>query len=274
MPLVSIIMGIRSRNSDVSMLKRAILSILKQSFGDFEFLICCDEESCREVYSLIQYFCTSDKRIHLILDGTALSLSQKLNVCLRQAKGSYIARMDGDDWADPSRLEKQISFLNANRDYFFVGSNVNIYRDGEIYATRELPEKPNREDFLFIQPYIHPTIMFRRECFDITGQYSEDRHCDRCEDFDFLMRMEEKGLRGYNLQEYLLVYTIPSVSAPREKLSWRMNYVITRWKRFKALGMLPRALPYVLKPLVVFLLPRRILDRLKKGTVYTSDRIK
>ena len=43
----------------------------------------------------------------------------------------------------------------------------------------------------------------------------------------------------------------------------RWNEVVTRFQRFRALGRLPKALPYVVKPIVVGLLPEKILEKVK-----------
>lgn len=271
-PEISVIMGVYSRNLDTTMLQRSVESVLVQTYRDFEFLICCDSDSCFEVYSLIENYCRLDSRVHLFRDEKAKTLSMKLNNCLRHVQGRYIARMDDDDWSHPLRFEKQLAFLNEQYEYSYVGSNVLIYRDGRIYGKRELPETPKKEDFLRVQPYIHPVLMFRRECFDMVGKYCEHKRCNRCEDFDLLLRFEETGLRGYNLKEELLTYTIPSASVGRDKFEFRLNYTVTRWKRFRALGMLPAAIPYIIKPLVVWLLPAWLLDRLKKDRIYTTLR--
>ncbi len=261
-------MGVYSQNADTSMLQRSVRSVLTQSYREFEFLICCDGSSSPEVYSLLEQICQEDERVRLIREEKAFSLAMKLNICLLHAKGRYIARMDDDDWCHPNRFEKQRAFLDKHHEYGFVGCNVQIFRNGEVYGRRKLPEVPQKTDFLFVQPYIHPALMFRKECFELAGFYCEDLRCIRCEDFDLLLRFVEKGLSGYNLPETLLTYTIPGISAKREKYRWRVNYALTRFKRFKALGMLPGAFPYVVKPLIVGLLPVRLLDWLKKGKIY------
>ncbi len=45
-----------------------------------------------------------------------------MNHCLKVAKGSYCARMDGDDLCDSRRFEKQVEFLDNNKEYAFVST--------------------------------------------------------------------------------------------------------------------------------------------------------
>ena len=114
------------------------------------------------------------------------------------------------------------------------------------------------------QPYIHPTLMFRKEALDAVGGYSENKRQVLCEDYDLLLRLYVKGYRGMNLQEDLLEYTLPSTAKGNRKMCHRWNEAVTRWSRFRELGVLPRALPYVLKPLAVGLVPEFLLKGVKR----------
>ena len=106
-PLISVLMGVYFHKQSVDLLQRSIVSILKQSYSDFEFLI-CDDGSTKEAIQLIDKFARNDQRIRLIRPGAKYNLAEKLNVCLAQSKGRLIARMDDDDYSNPYRIEKQI----------------------------------------------------------------------------------------------------------------------------------------------------------------------
>jgi len=263
LPEISVIMGVYNQRSDTTMLQRAVQSILGQSYGDFEFLI-CDDGSCEAVTSALDEFASGDPRIRLLRGGGKYTLPQKLNYCLRFAKGRYIARMDDDDYSFPERFELQMKLLSENPEISFIGSNVNLIRNGKLIGERILPAFPKKEDFLFVQPYIHPTLIFRREALDIVGGYSEKRWQLLCEDFDLLLRMYEKGLIGCNVQKTLFDYTLPPIGRSKRKFQHRLNEAVTRWERFQSLNMLPAALPYVVKPLIVGLIPEKILERMKE----------
>ena len=84
-----------------------------------------------------------------------------------------------------------------------------------------------------------------------------------CEDYDLLLRLYEKGFRGANLQECLFDYTLPETAKGSRRMRHRWNEVVTRFQRFRALGRLPKALPYVVKPIVVGLLPEKFLEKVK-----------
>ena len=262
--MVSVIMGTRYIKEDITLLKRAVSSILNQSFADFEFLI-CDDGSSDNAKKYLESL--KDQRIRLIRRENCIELSMKLNLCLKESLGKYIARMDDDDWSHPDRLEKELNYLLDNDEIDFVGCNVSLVQNGNVIGKRNLPVKPSVEDFYITQPYVHPTLMFRSEALKKIKGYSEHKNCVLCEDYDLLLRMYKAGFSGLNLQEILLDYTIPTTPKGNRKMSHRFNEVITRYNRFRELGVLPGALPYVVKPILVGLLPDAILDKIKRKLV-------
>ena len=242
---------------------RSIESILNQTFDNFELLICDDGSSC-QACAYLDDIASRDSRVRLIREGSLFTLPQKLNACLKNAKGHKIARMDDDDASHPDRFKKQVDYLNEHPEVAFVGSLVHLYQNGSIVGTRSFPEFPSVRDFFFTQPFIHPALMFQRECLFAVGGYSEKKHCILCEDYDLLLRLYSAGYSGANLQEILFDYTIPLTAHGNRKMKHRWNEVVTRYIRFRELGELPRAFPYVIKPIIVGLIPEKILRKLKK----------
>ena len=115
------------------------------------------------------------------------------------------------------------------------------------------------------QPYIHPALIFRREALEAVGGYTEGKSCVLCEDYDLLLRLYKKGFYGANLQEILLNYTLPATAKGSRNIVHRWSESVVRWKRFYELGVLPGAIPYVIKPIAVGLLPECILAEINGG---------
>lgn len=262
-PQISVLMGVRYVHPKLDALMRSVWSILGQTFWNLELLI-CDDGSATDARDWLEKLEGREKRVHLVRPGGCLCLPDKLNACMRIAGGNFFARMDDDDFSHPDRFTKQLAFLEEHLEFAFVGSNVNLCREGRAVGIRTLPMFPTVKDFYMTQPYIHPTLLFRRAALETVGGYSEDRHCKLCEDYDLLLRLYTKGFRGANLQETLLDYTVPATAKGNRTMGHRWNETVTRWRRFRELGVLPGALPYVVKPLVVGLLPEKVLGGLKK----------
>ncbi|MCI7126430.1 MAG: glycosyltransferase [Agathobaculum sp.] len=263
MPLISVLIGTLYRQRDISFLKRSIRSILGQTMADMEVLV-CDDGSTEDAKCWLDGLSAQDGRLVLVRQGDLLALPQKLNACIRQAKGQWLARMDDDDYAASDRFEKQIAFLDAHPEIAFVGSCAKACKSGAEAGVLVFPPLPEVKDFFFSQPFLHPSLMFRRQALLQVNGYSEDVHCILCEDYDLLLRLYAAGYRGANIQETLLTYTLPETAKGSRRMRHRWNEAVTRYRRFQELKVLPAALPYVVKPIAVGLLPGRLLHNLKE----------
>ena len=93
-------------------LELSIRSLLNQSCGDFELLL-CDNGSYDQSLAIAHSF--DDPRVICLSDGRRLWLAARLNECIDRARGPYLARMDADDIAYPDRLAQQMAFLDDHR---------------------------------------------------------------------------------------------------------------------------------------------------------------
>lgn len=256
-------MGIKYCRSELDTLRTSINSILAQTYTEFELII-CERGSSEQARSLLKDYQNADSRVVLIDGSDTCSFSEQLNRCLEHAKGEWIARMDDDDYSYPDRFACQLAYLREHDDISFVGCCVKLVQDGCDEGIQRFPEKPQVHDFLFSMPYIHPALMFRKQVLEAVSGYSTLPRCERCEDYDLLLRLYENGFSGANLQDVLFAYTLPHNGFSTRSMKDRINEFKTRLARFKALKLLPGALPYAVKPLVVGMIPARLLRYLKK----------
>lgn len=262
-PLISVAMGVHYQRDTVAYLQRSVVSIMAQTMEDFEFLICV-YNSTDAAYSFLEQAAEQDQRIRILYAPSPGTLAHNLNQCLRYARGKYVARMDDDDFSYPQRFQKQLDFMEKNPKIAFVGCAANLERDGEPAGIWQFPARPEAKDFLFVQPFLHPTLLFRREVLEKVGGYCEEPRCLGCEDYDLLLRIYEAGYWGENIQEPLFTYTLPPIGSKKRTMNLRWNEVKTRCVRFRALGLLPGAFPYVIKPVVVGLIPSQLLQWMKR----------
>lgn len=259
-PLVSVIMGVYNCDSG-NMLSNSIQSILNQTFQDLEFII-CDDASNDKTYEILQKF-SEDPRVIIIRNEKNLGLASSLNKCLAIAKGKYIARQDADDYSDKERIRLQINFMESNPSYDLIGSNLRYFNDKEIWGQYSLPQFPQNRDFLFTVPFIHATVIFKAESIKELGGYREGKVTRRCEDYDLFMRMYSAGMRGTNMQEYLYFVREDEAAQKRRRYRYRLDEARIRINGYRKLGLLPIGVLYALKPLVVGLIPVRVLQKLK-----------
>lgn len=260
MPEISVLMGIYNESREHTVL--AIDSILHQTLDDFEFII-CDDGSENGFFQWLQEYCKKDCRIHLLRSETNKGLAAALNCCLRHASGTYIARMDGDDISGKDRLERQAAFLKEHKEYDFVGCNAELFNGNCIWGERRMEEIPQKKSFLSTSPFIHPSVMIRREVLERAGGYCESSSVLRAEDYELFMRLYAAGCLGYNLQENLLRYRESMQAYSRRKYQYRVKECFVRWQGFWRLGILYGNLRYVVKPLAVGLIPDKIMQRIR-----------
>ena len=121
-PVITVLMS--AYNAE-KYLREAIESILNQTFKDFEFII-INDCSTDKTKKIIEEYANKDARIKLINNATNLGLTKSLNIGLEEARGEYVARLDADDVSLSERLEKQLEFMNKNRDITLTGAWAEI----------------------------------------------------------------------------------------------------------------------------------------------------
>lgn len=100
-PQVTIYMATRNRASQV---RRAIASVLAQTFADFEFII-VDDASVDETPSVLEDAVRRDRRIRVVSRQTSGGASAARNMAIRCARGRFLVGIDDDDAMLPDRIE-------------------------------------------------------------------------------------------------------------------------------------------------------------------------
>lgn len=260
MPLISVIMGVH--NSDSDMLLSAVRSVLSQSVSDIELII-CDDGSENDIEKMLDGI--KDSRVKLIFFKENKGLAAALNACIDVASGKYIARQDDDDISLPGRFEKQTEYLENHGDTYFIGTDCELYSQGEgVYGERIMPKTVDKRSFLFNSPFIHGSMMFRREVFD-KERYRTLGKNRKYEDYDLFMRLCADGFKSANLPEKLYRFHYDR-STRRVSFSMRCDEFKVRTEGFKRLGLMPVGFFYALKPILLGFIPRKAMIKLKEKT--------
>lgn len=260
MPELSVIMGVYNCPA-MQMLDRAIDSILNQTFSDFEFII-CDDGSVNDTLKWLKEKAAQDERITVIESGMNHGLADALNRCLEKATGRFIARQDIDDYSSPTRFETELKFLYEHSNIAFVGTACFVYDNNGLYGEWHKPEYPSKQDFLFNSPFVHGSMMFSREVFDRCGGYRLIGRCRKYEDYAFFMHAYAQGFQGANIDQ--LLYTFFSEEKKNMvSVRMRLDEYKVRQEGFRELGIGLKRIPYILKPLILILVPNKLLNSLK-----------
>ena len=200
-PDVSVVLSVRNGGID---LPRAIATILEQTFTNIE-LIAIDNGSTDETAGFLDAI--KDPRVRVFHQADA-GLAAALNRGISLARGRYIARQDHDDWALPTRLEKQVRFLDAHPDYALIGTCAEIWiGDRPTGRVHDHPTEDEalRFELLFNNPFVHSSVMMRKAALDQVGGYSTDPARQPPEDYELWSRLARR-FRVRNLPERLTIY--------------------------------------------------------------------
>lgn len=254
---------IMSTYNDEKNIKESLNSIKNQTFKNFTVIIFNDGSTDNTV-RIIKELINDDNRFILYENKKNMGLSFNLNRGISLTNTKYIARMDADDIALPTRFEEQIKFLECNPSYSLCGTNAYYIDDTGIWGERLCPEFVKKNDFISVSPYIHPTIMFRtcglkKVLEHYNSVYSQSAYIGRSEDYDLFMRMESLNLKGYNIQKNLLKYREDKNSYKKRKFKYAFTEAIVRLRGYIKLKINPLYYIYCLKPIILYTLPLPII---------------
>jgi glycosyltransferase involved in cell wall biosynthesis len=215
-PAVSVVMPVYNA---AKYLPLAIESILNQTYKDFEFII-IDDGSTDESWEIIKKYSLKDGRIRIIRNRLNLGICRTLNYGISQARGKYIARMDGDDWSYPDRFFKQVSFMKAHPKVVICGGFTEVcdmHLNKIIYhQTYPTTDKMIRKKILILNPFAHPLTIYKKKTFLEAGGYNE--RLFTVEDYDLYFRLGNLG-KFANLAYTLLKLRIRDDSISRRNIA-------------------------------------------------------
>ena len=162
MPEVSVLLPVRDGARTLAL---AMLSVLQQSFRDFELLVLNDGSADASAQIALGF---GDPRVRLLSDGMKRGLAARLNQGIAAATGRYIARMDADDVCFPDRFARQAARLDSDRSLDLVACRVLDFDDSGA-ATGLRPSRLDHEA-LCARPWngfylAHPSWMARADWF-------------------------------------------------------------------------------------------------------------
>jgi len=208
-PLVTVLMPVYNAER---FLKRAIESILAQTFTDFEFLI-INDGSTDQSAAIIQSF--ADARITFVQNEKNCGVIDTLNKGIALAKGKYIARMDADDVSMPTRFERQVQYLEQHPKISVLATHIfQVNAEEEKLGTWDKDIQNNVPEDIFRTTaqtccIAHPTVMMRTA---IIADYLYNEKQKGSEDWDLWMRLLSDGKRIDKVPEFLLRYRMHAAS--------------------------------------------------------------
>lgn len=248
---VSILIGIYNCASTLS---EALDSLIGQSCQCFKIVL-CDDGSKDETIAIAKAYAARYNNIVVISNERNMGLNYTLNHCLEYADTEYVARMDGDDISLPTRLEKEITFLDNHPEYAIVSSPMIYFDERGDFKKGKGKGEVHKSDFLHGSPICHAPSMMRTEALKGVGGYSVNNRLLRVEDYNLWFRMYAAGYKAYILEEPL--YKMRDDRNAKVRRNWmnRCNEMYVMSNGFKMLQLPWYFQIYALRPLLAYIAP-------------------
>lgn len=220
--LVSVIMP--TYNS-AQWLADSIDSVLNQTYKNLELIITddCSTDGTRDILKAYEQ---KDPRLKVIYAEKNVGAGHTRNKCIEQAQGRYIAYCDSDDRWMPTKLEKQMAFLQE-KDCCMV------------YASYITCDEQNRNTGIIIAP--SRQSLFQTKCDDkvgfLTCIYDTEKTGGKMymptqrkrQDYAHVLQILQKCRYAYGLKEPLAYYRLHSDSISSSKMTL-IKYELLTWK--------------------------------------------
>ncbi|OGN29987.1 MAG: hypothetical protein A3A33_01540 [Candidatus Yanofskybacteria bacterium RIFCSPLOWO2_01_FULL_49_25] len=214
MPTISVIMPTHNRPE---LLKRAITSVLAQTYSDFELIVVDDglQKSARET---VEYF--RDPRIIYLKHEQERGGGAARNTGIKAARGKFIAFLDDDDQWHPEKLRIQLDALSNTDETVGLSFTAASLRFPDRERISIVAEGiGNYFDFALghFNGFLNVTLMFKREVLDAVGFY--DERLPSHQETDLVLRT----LKRYRAVGIVRPLTIVDMSDNRERIGSKLS---------------------------------------------------
>lgn len=187
-------------------LREAMESIWDQTIPTDDFVLVCDGPLTDELNNVIEEMKQKHENyLNVVRLEKNCGLGEALNVGIKYCKNEKIARMDSDDISRPERCEKQLLAFQKKPEISICSGIVEEFSESITrIEARRVPPETQQEIIEFAKkrnPFNHPCVMYKKSAVEQSGGYKDFY---LLEDYYLWIRMLQKGLKGYNIQEPLL----------------------------------------------------------------------
>lgn len=192
--LISCIITTYNRKNTI---KRAIDSVLNQTYRNIELII-VDDASTDGTFEYVAELYGDDDRIIYIINEENTGVSEARNIAVKSARGSWIAFQDSDDEWLPEKLEKQVALIDdSDKEIGLIYCKWKVlFQDGREleWPASHIPDW-YKSGYIFF-PLLHSslvstqTFLLKKEIFQRVGGF--DPSCKAAEDWELCTRIAEQ----------------------------------------------------------------------------------
>jgi len=219
-PKISVIIPTYNR---AQVLSRAIQSVLKQTFNDFELII-VDDGSSDNTDEIVKEYIKKDNRIKYIKHDVNKGGNKARNTGINNSLGDYITFLDSDDEYLPNNLEERYKIRQKISNDYGVIYNQNLKKTNigkKIIPKKAIKKNESIIKYLFInQGELQTNTLFINKEVLIKNNIYFDENLKRHQDWDFTIRLQDVT-NFYFLNKCLSIW---NAEGENNRVSKQKNY--------------------------------------------------
>jgi glycosyltransferase involved in cell wall biosynthesis len=196
---VSVIMSVY--NTDFQLVKRALNSVLKQDFRDFEIIVIDDGSEKDPKNNLLNFAIDHEDKITFLRHANC-SQSMSINKGVKFSSGEYITMIDADDEYKSNHLSMCLKEIQ-NADLISTKTHTVVDKEEDYYV----PDKFNLANGIHVDDCVlFATLFGKREVFlnnHFKGEYAADANF-------FESASKQYSVKKVNLRTYIYYRNIPN----------------------------------------------------------------
>lgn len=219
MPMVSVIMPAYNASKTI---EAAIISVLNQSFKDFE-LIVVNDCSVDDTEAVVRRLAQSDNRIRIFNNEKNSGVAYSRNLGVEKAFGEWIAFLDSDDMWRKDKLEKQLelAITNPEASLTYTASGFMSSDGTEHNYVMPVQDKINHNELLRKNLLSCSSVMVKRDLIKDYKMPSDNMS----EDYAVWLMILKDIDYAYGINEPLLIYRLSENSKSSNRVkAFKMHY--------------------------------------------------
>lgn len=221
---ISVLMSVY-KNDIADNVKVAVESVINQTLPPEQVVMVVDGPVPDELKTMLEKLDTEYPILELVWLPENVGAGEAVRIGTDYCKYPFIARMDSDDIALPTRFEKEMAYFTEHPDVDMVGSSHQEFYDqvSDLAGFRDVPETHEAivEFMKKRNPFCQPSVIMKKEALIRAGGYQSYRWV---EDWYLWIRMYLSGTKFYNFQEPLMLIRVNrNTYARRQGLKYYRN---------------------------------------------------
>lgn len=236
-PLFSIIVPLYKTPLDY--LRMMVLSVLSQTYVNFELILVNASPECAELKLDIESFCEADHRIKVVELDRNYGITENTNYGIEQSCGDYLCFLDHDDCVEPDLLFQYAKALNVDKDIgvLYCDEDLMLVDNDSIKYINPLFKPDYAPELLLCKNYIVHMMCIEKGI--VNSMEKPTSVYDGAQDYNMILYATDKARRVVHIPKVLYHWRISETSTaanpdakPYSRIAYRRSASKQLGKRF------------------------------------------